>query len=138
VKENFQNPEAIKKILRQYKTVAVVGLSDKADRPSFRVAAYLQRQGYRVIPVNPKIGAILGEKAYPDLQSVPGKIDVVDIFRRSEDVGPIVEEAIKVGARAVWMQEGVVNDEAARKASAAGLEVVMDRCMMKDHERLPS
>lgn len=126
----------LRRILDDSKTVAVVGLSPKPERPSYRIATYLQRQGYRVIPVNPTVEEVLGERSYPDLRAVPEKIDVVDIFRRSEDVPPIVEEAIEVGAPVVWMQEGVVNEEAATRAEQAGLRVVMDRCILKEHRRL--
>ncbi len=129
----MNEPETIGKILKM-KTIAVVGLSDKEDRPSFGVAAYLAGHGYEIIPVNPAIGEWLGRKSYPDILSVPQKIDVVDIFRKSEAVPEIVEQAIKAGAKAVWMQEGVVSDDAARRAEAAGLLVVMDRCMKKAHE----
>lgn len=127
---------SIERILRRAKTVAVVGLSPKPERPSYGVAAYLQQHGYRIIPVNPTADQVLGEKCYPDLKSVPEEIDVVDIFRRSEEVPPVVDEAIQVGAWAVWMQEGVINEAAAAKAQQAGLEVVMDRCMLKEHRRL--
>jgi len=123
-------------ILKTSKHVAVVGLSPKSDRPSFRVAAYLKEQGYRIIPVNPQEREVLGELSYPDLDSIPGPVDVVDIFRRSELVPPIVEEAIKIGAKAVWMQEGVINEDAAERAREAGLKVVMDRCMLKEHKKL--
>ena len=119
----------IDKILESCKTVAVVGLSPRPDRDSNGVAAYLQEKGYRIIPVNPSATMILGEKCYPDLLSIPEPVDVVDIFRRAEEVPAIVEEAIKVGARAVWMQKGVVSEEGASKARAAGLMVVMDECM---------
>ena len=125
--------QQIEKILKEARTIAVVGLSDKPERASYRVSSYMQRQGFRIIPVNPTIQTSLGETAYPDLASVPEKIDLVDIFRRSEDVPPIVVQAIQVGARAVWMQEGIVNEEAAAKAAAAGLDVVMDRCIMVEH-----
>lgn len=128
--------DEIRKILTESKVIAVVGLSSKEDRPSFRVAGYLQSKGYRIIPVNPREQQVLGEKAYPDLTSVPEAIDVVDIFRRPEDVGPIVDEAIKVHARTVWMQEGIVNEPAAKTARDAGLTVVMDRCMLKEHKKL--
>jgi len=114
----------------------MVGLSDNAERPSYRVASYLKEQGYRIIPVNPRVEEVLGEVSYPDLTSVPEPVDVVDIFRRSEDVPPIVEEAIKVGAKVVWMQEGIVNEEAAERARRAGLQVVMDKCMLKEHSKL--
>jgi uncharacterized protein len=122
-------------ILQSARTIAVVGLSGKRYRPSYGVAEYLQRSGYRIIPVNPEETEVLGEKSYPDLDSVPGPVDVVDIFRRSEFVPEIVEAAIRKGAKAVWMQEGVVHEEAAGRARQAGLAVVMDRCILKDHRR---
>jgi len=125
----------IARILRESKTIAVVGLSDKPDRPSYRVAKYLQDHGYRIIPVNPALTEVLGERAYPDLLAVPEPVDVVDIFRQSEAVPPIVEQAIAIGARAVWMQEGVVHETAAARARQAGLDVVMDRCMFKEHRQ---
>ena len=124
------------KILNTFRTVAVVGLSPKPDRPSNRVAKYLKEQGYRVIPVNTYAKEILGETCYSDLSSIPEPVDVVDIFRRPEAVPPIVEEAIEIGAKAVWMQEGVINEEAAARAKEAGLLVVMDRCMLKEHGKL--
>ncbi len=123
-------------ILKTFRTVAVVGISPKSDRPSFRVASYLKGQGYKIIPVNPGAKEILGEPSYPNLRSIPEPVDVVDIFRRSELVPPIVEEAITIGAKAVWMQEGVINAEAAERAKEAGLKVVMDRCMLKEHRKL--
>ena len=123
-------------ILKSSRVVAMVGLSAKPDRPSNIVASYLKENGYRVIPVNPQEEKILGEACYPDLNSIPEPVDVVDIFRRPEDVPPIVEEAIKVGAKAVWMQEGVINEEAAARAKSAGLQVVMDKCMKKEHAAL--
>jgi predicted CoA-binding protein len=126
----------ISEILRVGRTIAVVGLSAKRYRPSYGVAEYLQRAGYRVIPVNPHETEILGEKCYPDVESVPEPIDIVDVFRRSEFVPEIVEAAIRKGAKVVWMQEGVIHEEAARRAREAGLEVVMDRCILKDHRRL--
>ena len=122
--------------LRAAKTIAVVGLSGRRYRPSHGVAEYLQRAGYRVIPVNPHETEVLGEKAYPDLASVPLPVDIVDIFRRSEHVPEIVEEAIRIGAKMVWMQEGVIHEQAAHSALAAGLKVVMDRCILKEHRRL--
>lgn len=125
----------IKSILEKSKAVAVVGLSLKEERDSHRVARYLQSQGYRIIPVNPNADEILGERSYPDLASIPEPVDLVDIFRRSEAVPEIVEEAIKVGAKTVWMQEGVIHEEAAARARQAGLQVVMDRCMMVEHRR---
>ena len=123
-------------LLTQSSTIAVVGLSPKQDRPSHRVAAYLQSQGYRIIPINPNATEVLGEHSYPDLRSVPDPIDLVDIFRRSEEVPPVVEEAIAVGAKAVWMQDGVINEAAAAQARAAGLPVVMNNCSMRVHRRM--
>lgn len=128
-------PKSIPKILREAKTIAVVGLSDKPERYSFIVAAYLQKKGYRIFPVNPMISETLGEKSYPDLLSIPGRPDVVDIFRRQEFVPEIIDQAIRIGAPVVWMQEGVIHEEAAKKARKAGMTVVMDRCMMKEHKR---
>lgn len=125
-----------KEILNSSRTIAVVGLSPKPDRPSHTVASYLKANGYRIIPVNPQVGEVLGEVSYPDLGSIPEPVDVVDIFRRSEEVLAIVEEAIKIGAKTVWMQEGVINEEAAARAREAGLLVVMDRCMLKEHQKL--
>ena len=126
----------ISEILHSARTIAVVGLSAKRYRPSHGVAEYLQRCGYRIIPVNPQETEILGEKSYPDLDSIPDGVDVVDIFRRSEFVPEIVEAAIRKGAKVVWMQEGVIHEEAARRAEQAGLAVIMDRCILKDHRRL--
>ena len=126
----------ISEILRIGRTIAVVGLSAKRYRPSYGVAEYMQRAGYRIIPVNPHETEVLGEKCYPDVESVPEPIDIVDIFRRSEFVPEIVEAAIRKGAKVIWMQEGVIHEEAARRAQEAGLEVVMDRCILKDHRRL--
>src|ERR1700689_5691366 len=123
-------------LLRKSKTIAVVGLSSKKFRPSYGVAEYMQAQGYRIIPVNPNELEVLGEKTYASIEDVPVHIDIVDIFRRSDFVGPIVESAIRVGANAVWMQEGVVHEDAAKQARAAGLAVVMDRCILKEHMRL--
>jgi predicted CoA-binding protein len=126
----------ISEILQSARTIAVIGLSGKRYRPSYGVAEYLKRAGYRIIPVNPEETEVLGEKSYPDLDSIPEPVDVVDIFRRSEFVPEIVEAAIRKGAKVVWMQEGVINEEAARRAEEAGLAVVMDRCILKDHRRL--
>lgn len=123
-------------ILRSAHTIAVVGLSGKRFRPSYGVAEYLQRAGYRIIPVNPNESEVLGEKCYPDLDSIPEPIDIVDIFRRPSYVPEIVEAAIRLGAKAVWMQESVVHEAAAQRAESAGLAVVMDRCILKDHRRL--
>ena len=127
---------SIPDLLRSSRTIAVVGLSSNLMRPSNGVAEYMKRAGYRVIPVNPKETEVLGEKCYARLEDVPEKIDIVDIFRRSEFVPEIVDAAIAVGARAVWMQEGVIHEAAAEHARAAGLEVVMDRCILKDHRRV--
>ena len=127
---------AVRTILTTCSRVAVVGLSPKKDRPSNMVARYLLDAGFTVVPVNPGQEEILGQRCYPSLHEVPGGVDVVDIFRRSEDVAPIVADAVKVGAKAVWMQEGIVNEEAALEAKAAGLLVVMDRCMKTEHEKL--
>jgi predicted CoA-binding protein len=123
-------------ILRKYRTVAVVGVSSREDRPSYRVARYLKEHGYRIIHVNPRETEVLGERCYPDLCSVPETVDVVDVFRRPGQVPRVVAEAISSGAKAVWMQEGIVHEAAARRARKAGLEVVMDRCMMEEHRRL--
>jgi len=123
-------------ILKNSGTIAVVGLSSSPEHPSYRVASYLKGNGYKIIPVNPAIETVLDEKSYPDLTSIPGEVDVVDIFRNPEEVLPVVQEAVKIGARAVWMQEGVVNKEAADYAREAGLQVVMDRCMLKEHQKL--
>lgn len=123
-------------ILREFRNIAVVGLSASSERPSYRVASYLAEQGYNIIPVNPNTQEVLDKTSYPDLGSIPEKVDVVEVFRRPEDVMPVVEEAIKIGAKAVWMQEGIVNEEAAARARGAGLLVVMDKCMLKEHRRL--
>jgi uncharacterized protein len=122
-------------LLKKSKTIAVVGLSNKRTRPSYSVSEYMQKQGYRIIPVNPMITEALGEKAYARLEDVPEHIDIVDIFRRSEHVAEIVDTAIRLGAGAVWMQEGVVDDDAALKAREAGLTAVVDRCILKEHGR---
>ena len=119
-------------IILGYKTIAVVGISDDPERPSNFVADFLMRHGYEVIPVNPKLGEWEGKKCYPDLLSIPIKVDIVDIFRRSEAVLPIVKEAIAIKAKVVWMQEGIINEEAAELARSSGIEVVMDRCMKKE------
>ena len=127
---------AIEELLRSAHTIAVVGLSNKRWRPSYGVSQYMQRAGYKIIPVNPGLSEVLGERCYPDVDSAPGPIDIVDIFRRSELVPEVVDAAIRVGAKAVWMQEGVVHQEAAARARAAGLVVVMDRCLLKEHRKL--
>lgn len=132
----MNNDQTMKDILLSTKTIASVGLSANTEKESYWIVSYLKDQGYQIIPVNPTATEILGEKAYPDLASVPEQIDVVQVFRKSEDVPPIVDDAIKVGAKVVWMQEGIVNEEAAQKARAAGLQVVMDACMRATHRRL--
>lgn len=127
----------ISDILKNSKTIAVVGLSDKPERPSYEVGKYLKEKGYRIIPVNPNVIAVLGEKAYPDISSIPKEItvDVVDIFRKSEEVLPHVKEAIFRGeVKVIWMQEGIINEEAAKLARARGIEVIMNACMMKSHK----
>lgn len=127
--------ETIKHILETAQTIAVVGLSSDESRAGYYVPAYLQEHGYRIIPVNPYLDDALGEKAYPDLKSVPEPVDLVLIFRRPEAVPPFVGDAIDIGAKAVWMQLGIVNRPAAERARAAGLEVVMDACMLVEHRR---
>lgn len=124
-----------KAILEKVKVIAVVGLSRRESRPGFYVPAYMHDVGYRIIPVNPYLEEAFGEKAYPDLLSIPEPVDMVVIFRRSEDVPPVVDEAIEIGAKVVWMQLGIVNEEAAAKARAAGLEVVQNACIKIDHQR---
>jgi uncharacterized protein len=126
----------IPELLRASRVIAVVGLSGDEMRPSHGVAQYMQRAGYRIIPVNPNETEVLGEKSYARLEDVPEKIDIVNVFRRSQYVRGVVDSAIRVGAKAVWMQEGVIDEAAAEVARAAGLEVVMDRCILKDHRSL--
>ena len=127
---------AIRRILKENKTIAVVGLSNKWNRPSRFAAKYMKAHGYKIIPVNPSYKEILGEVCYPSLLDIPESVGIVDIFRRSRDVPPIVEDAIAIGAKVVWMQLGVINHEAADRAKQAGLEVVMDRCVKIEHGRL--
>jgi predicted CoA-binding protein len=129
------SPDLITSILERYKTLAVVGLSSKASRPSSGVAAYMQRRGYRIIPVNPNEETVLGERVYPALASVAEPFDVVVIFRQPQYVPAIVEAAIRRGARVIWMQEGIRHEKAAARARAAGLEVVQDRCILKEHAK---
>lgn len=130
------SPDMVGALLRDCRTIVVVGLSSNPARPSYRVAAYMQQQGKVIIPVNPHETRVLGELAYPSLSAVPGRIDLVNIFRRSEEAGAIVDEAICVKANAVWLQEGVIDEAAAARARQAGLQVVMDRCWLKEHVRL--
>lgn len=126
----------IKEILTKYRTIAVVGLSPDREKPSHEVAAYLKSAGYRIIPVNPSCREVLGEPCYPTLADIPGEVEIVDVFRKPEFLPEIVEQAIGKGAKVIWMQEGIVNPEAAARAERAGLAVVMDRCMLKEHVRL--
>ncbi len=128
--------DQFREIYKKYHTIASVGLSSKADRPSLGVDSFLQSKGYRIIPVNPNETEVLGEKAYPDLDSVPDKIDVVQVFRRPEFAPAIVDAAIRKGAKVVWMQDGAGNPEAAKKAEAAGLTAVVDDCMYREYIRL--
>jgi predicted CoA-binding protein len=131
----INDPETIARILEECRTIAVVGLSSKPTRPSYGVAAYMQRHGYRIIPVNPNETEVLGEKSHTSLADVPEKIELVDVFRRSEEAGAVVDEAIAVGVKAVWLQEGVIDHGAAERAQDAGLLVAMDRCWLKEHMR---
>jgi predicted CoA-binding protein len=132
----MMNDEQMAAMLRGSKTIAVVGLSSNPMRPSFGVSRFLQRQGYRIIPVNPNETEVLGERAYPSVKDVPDAIDIVNIFRRPARVPEVVDQALEKGARCIWMQEGIVNHEAARKAEAGGIPVVMDRCILKELARL--
>lgn len=127
-------PDPITDLLKRSKTIAVVGLSNSPLRPSHGVSAYMQTHGYRIIPVNPQIKGSLGEKAYPSLLDVPEKIDIVNVFRRPEFVEVVVDQAIKLKVPAIWMQEGVVNEAAAEKARKAGIFVLMDHCILKEHK----
>jgi predicted CoA-binding protein len=128
-----QVTDAAERILKSARTIAVVGLSPDPRRPSHGVARYLQRAGYRIIPVNPNVDEVLGERAYLSLRQIPQEVDVVEVFRRSEFVGSIVDDAIAIKARAVWLQDGVIDEDAAARARASGLDVVMDDCMMRRH-----
>lgn len=131
----LNSDETIRRIFDECRTIAVVGLSSNPSRPSHGVSGYMRRSGYRVIPVNPNETEVFGETAYPDLAAVPEKIDLVDVFRRSDEAGKAVDEAIAAGAKAVWLQEGVIDRSAAQRALDAGLLVVMDRCWLKEHLR---
>lgn len=126
----------IENILKSNRVIAVVGISDKPDRPSFYVSAHMRSQGYEIIPVNPVLAEWEGLKVYPDLKSIPKKVEIVNIFRKPADVPPVVDEAIAIGAKVVWMQSGIVNEAAAQKARAAGLQVVMDHCIMMEQRSL--
>jgi predicted CoA-binding protein len=130
--------DAIPPLLRETKTIAVVGMSDKPHRDSHRIGEYLMRKGYTVYPVNPTISEVLGLKAYARVADIPEPVDLVDVFRRSEELPQVVEDAIAAGAKALWTQFGVVHEEAADQARAAGLKVVMDRCILVEHQRLPA
>ncbi|MBI3662772.1 MAG: CoA-binding protein [Acidobacteria bacterium] len=127
--------DPITEILKASKVIAVVGLSSRRQRPSYGVAEYLQQAGYRIVPVNPHETEVLGEKCYARLEDIPGAVDIVDVFRRPEFVPEIVESAIRIGAKAVWMQEGVVHEVAAERARQAGIAIVMDSCILKEHRR---
>ena len=127
--------DQITELLKKSKTIAVVGISDSAMRPSFGVSEYMRAHGYRIIPVNPGIDQWLGEKAYPSLLDIPEKVDIVDVFRRSDAVPEIVEQTIQIKAPAIWLQEGVIHQEAAERARNAGILVVMDLCILKEHRR---
>jgi predicted CoA-binding protein len=129
----LKESDPIYELLSRVKTIAVVGLSDSPMRPSHGVSAYMQSQGYRIVPVNPQIAEALGETAYPSLLEVPERIDLVDVFRRAEYVDEIVEQAIRLKVPAIWLQEDVINERAAERARQAGLFVVMDRCILKEH-----
>ena len=131
----MNSADTIRRILDECRTIAVVGLSSDSSRPSHGVSSYMRSRGYRVIPVNPNETEVFGEKAYPDLFAVPEKVDLVDVFRRSDEAGKAVDQAIAVGAKAVWLQEGVIDGDAAQRALDAGLLVVMDRCLLKEHMR---
>jgi uncharacterized protein len=135
-KEPASGEGPVAEILKRANTVAVVGISEKEDRDSHKVAKYLKDHGYKIIPVNPKLKEVLGEPCYPDLKSVPMHIDIVDIFRSTDAIPGIVDEAIAAGAGSVWMQLGLIHDEAAEKARKAGLQVVMNRCTKIEHSRL--
>ncbi len=126
----------LRRILKEYRTIAVVGLSADWYRPSYFAAKYMQEHGFRIIPVNPKYDTILGETCYPDLRSIPEPVEIVDVFRKPADCAPIAHDAVAIGAKVLWLQIGVVNDEARQIAEAGGLEVVMDRCVKIEYARL--
>jgi len=132
----MNSDKEMKEILQSAKTIASFGLSSNDEKESYWIVLYLKEQGYRIIPVNPTATEIFGEKAYPTLEAIPDKVDVVQVFRKSEDVPPVVDSAIAIGAKVVWMQEGIINESAAQKAREAGLQVVMDACMRATHRRL--
>ncbi len=132
----IDDDQTLRQILKSIRTVASVGVSSNEEKPSYWIFNYLKEHGYHMIPVNPAANEIQGSKTYPDLLAIPQPIDVVQVFRKPEDVPPLVEQAIQVGAKIVWMQEGIIHEQAAQRAEAAGLRVVMNRCMMKTHQRL--
>ena len=134
----MSSEKQIKSLLRESRTIAVVGMSPKSQRPSNSVAAYLIAQGYEVIPINPGHSQILGLTCYPELRAIPTRVDIVDIFRKPNEIEPIVDQAVNIGARAIWMQQGIINEEAANRAIEAGLIAVMDRCIKVEHSRLLS
>jgi predicted CoA-binding protein len=133
---DFADPDMIRRIVGSCRTIAVVGLSGNSSRPSHRVAAYMQQQGYTITPINPNERTVLGEPAYDTLSNLPRKVDLVSVFRRSHEAGAIIDQAIQIGAQAFWLQEGVIDEAGARRAHEAGLLVVMDRCWLKEHRRL--
>lgn len=130
------NDAALHRILTETRTIAVVGLSDDPSRASYSVSRYMQAHGYRIIPVNPKCSEVLGEKCYPDLQSIPGSVDLVNVFRRPARCAEVAEEAVSIGAKALWLQLGIINEKARQIAEEGGLAVVMDRCIKIDHASL--
>jgi len=134
--QNEVSKQKILELLQKNKTIAVVGLSDNPDRASYRVAQYLKNHGYRIIPVNPQLKTCLGETAYPDLLSIPDKVDIVNVFRRSEDVPPIIDDALKIKPNAVWLQLDIINHEAAAMCECAGISIIMDKCIKIEHARL--
>jgi predicted CoA-binding protein len=132
---HYASPEEIQSILKETRTIAVVGLSNKPDRDSYRVAAYMQQQGYRILPVNPAVEEVLGEKAYASLEEIPEPIDLVNVFRRPEHVPPLIDSAIAIAARGIWLQLGIVSNASLAKARQAGLRTVQNRCLMVEHRR---
>lgn len=132
----YQDAVVMREILQEAKTIAIVGLSSNPARDSHQIGAYLQRHGYRIVPVNPNEREVLGETSYPTLTAIPFPVDIVDVFRRSDAVSPIAEEAVQIGAKALWLQLGVINQQGAEIGERGGLKVVMDRCIMVEHRRL--
>ena len=134
--ETAINDDIIARMLREHRRIAVVGLSANPERPSFEVAEYMQARGYQIVPVNPNCARVLGEKSYASLEEVPGEIGIVDVFRRAENTPEVARAAANIGAKALWLQLGVISEESAHIARAGGMEVVMDRCLKIEHERL--